>query len=427
MLSLHMKLTVDNFAFIKHADVIVDGITVIAGKNNTGKSTVGKILFSIFAALNNINTKIEGQRYQMIERTLVARILQVAGEKASNIAWKLDGEFEDFMSFHEGKISIDWNLCFKKYAEKVSGLENSEVQQEIKQAVEQIISWPRLRLIKDAISPYISSCFNQQINSLTAPEVPATVTLNIKNKEILMTFEDNAVMDINPGIELTHKVIFYSSPSVIDLMDNYALDNLPMRHLISMLRLYSVRMVDDSDLFEKSMMKDRLSNVLQKIDAILPGKIQKQRVGYALDRPEWKEPLSIKNLSMGLKAFVVLKMLLESNQLKERDVLILDEPEIHLHPTWQLKYAELIVLLQKEFDLSVVVTTHSNFFLDAIETYTKKYKVQDKLHLYLSEQKDEGVEMREVTNNAEAIYSQMADALDVLDSERLSQSCQSDE
>ena len=201
-------------------------------------------------------------------------------------------------------------------------------------------------------------------------------------------------------------------------MDVRMLDNLPMRHLINMLRAYSARMVDDSDLFEKSMMKDRLSDVLQKIDTILPGKIQKQRVGYALARPEWKEPLSIKNLSMGLKAFVVLKMLLESNQLKEKDVLILDEPEIHLHPTWQLKYAELIVLLQKEFDLSVVITTHSNFFMDAIETYTKKYEVQNKLHLYLAEQKEAGVEMIDVTNNSEAIYSKMADAVDILESER---------
>lgn len=414
-----MKLTVDNFAFVKHADIAMDGITVIAGNNNTGKSTIGKILFSIFAALNNINRKIELQRYQMIERTLIARILQVAGEKASSIAWKLDGEFEDFMSFQEGEISIDWNVCFKKYAEKVSGLAKSEVQQEIKHAVEQILSWPRLRLILDAISPYFSSCFNQQINSLESPEVPAKISLYVKNKEISMTFKDNSVTEINPGIELTNKVIFYSSPSVVDLMDVHMLDNLPMKHLINMLRQYSVRMVDDSDLFEKSMMKDRLSEVLQKIDTVLPGNIQKQRVGYALARPQWKEPLSIKNLSTGLKAFVVLKMLLESNQLKDKDVLILDEPEIHLHPTWQLKYAELIVLLQKEFDLSVVITTHSNFFLDAIETYTKKYEVQDKLHLYLAEQKEDGVEMLDVTNNSEAIYSKMADAVDILDSERI--------
>lgn len=419
MLSLHMKLTVDNFAFIKHADIAIDGITVIAGNNNTGKSTVGKILFAIFAVLKNINQKIAGQRYQMIERTLISRIMKIAGEKASSILWKIDGEFDDYLSSHEGEISVDWNSFFKKYSEKVSGLEKSEVQQEIKQAVEQIKSWPRLRLIKDAISPYFSSCFNQQINSLGAPEVPATVTLSIKNREISMTFEDNSVTDINPGIELTNKVIFYNSPSVVDLMDNYMLDNLPMRHLINMLKQYSTRMVDDSDLFEKSMMKDRLSEVLHKIDTVLPGKIQKQRVGYALDRPEWKEPLSIKNLSTGLKAFVVLKMLLESNQLKDKDVLILDEPEIHLHPTWQLKYAELIVLLQKEFDLSIVITTHSNFFLDAIETYTKKYEVQNELHLYLAEQKEDGVEMLDVTNNSEAIYSKMADAVDILDSERL--------
>lgn len=414
-----MKLTIDNFAFIKHADIAIDGITVIAGNNNSGKSTVGKILFAIFAVLKNIKQKIAGQRYQMIERTLISKILRVAGEKASSFAWKLDGEFDDFLSFRDEEISIDWNMFFSKYADKVTGLKNNEVQQEIIHDVEQIKSWPRLRLIKDAISPYFSSCFNQQINSLSSPEVPAQVSLHIKNKEISMIFADNTVTEINLGIELTNKVIFYSSPSVVDLMDAHMLDNLPMRHLINMLRRYSERMVDDRDLFEKSMMKDRLSEVLQKIDTLLPGKIQKQRVGYALARPEWQEPLSIKNLSMGLKAFVVLKMLLESNQLKERDVLILDEPEIHLHPTWQLKYAELIVLLQKEFNLSIVITTHSNFFLNAIETYSRKYATFDKLNLYLAEVEEDGAIIKNVTNASEQIYKKMAEAVATLRSERI--------
>lgn len=415
-----MKLTVDNFAFIKHADVTIDGITVIAGNNNTGKSTVGKILFAIFSVLKDINQKITGQRYRLIEKTLISKILQNAGEKASSIMWKLDGEFDDFLSLQGEKFSIDWNLFFRKYAEKVPGLEKAEIQQEIKHAVEQIESWPRLRLIKDAASPYFSSCFNQQINSLTSPEIPAKVLLNIKDKEISMTFEDNSVTEINPGIELTNKVIFYSSPSVVDLMDAHMLDNLPMQHLINMLRQYSSRMVDDSDLFEKSMMKDRLVKVLNKIDTVLPGRIQKQRVGYGLARPEWKDPLSIKNLSMGLKAFVVLKILLESNQLKDRDVLILDEPEIHLHPTWQLKYAELIVLLQKEFNLSVVITTHSNFFLNAIETYSRKYATHKHLKLYLADVQSDGAVMQDVTNNPELIYQKMAKAVDTLTSERLS-------
>jgi len=415
-----MKLTVDNFALIKHAEIDVDGITVIAGNNNSGKSTVGKILFSIFTALSNIDEKIKNQRLKLIQRTVAAKIYRLAGEDAEFHFWRLERDIRDFMSIHEGETVMDWLAFIKKYVDIVPELRQEYALHEIKQAVAQIESWPRLRLIRDAITPYFSSCFNQQINALTFPEVPATVTLNIKNKEISMTFEDNSVTEINPGIELTNKAVFYSSPLVVDLMGVSMLDNLPMKHLIRLLMSYSDRMTDDSDLFEKSMLKDRLSGVMKKIDAVLPGRILKQRTGYGLARPEWREPLSIKNLSMGLKAFVVLKMLLESNQLKDRDVLILDEPEIHLHPTWQLIYVELIVLLQKEFDLSVVITTHSHFFLNAIETYSRKYATNGKLNLYLAEVEEGRSIMSDVTSDSELIYQKMARAVDILTSERLS-------
>lgn len=415
-----MKLCVDNFALIKHAEIDIDGITVIAGNNNSGKSTVGKILFSIFTALTNIDEKIENQRYQMIQRTFISMLHQASGEMADRFIWRLHGEFDDFITYVDDKITIDWDAFIEKYKKIVPDLKQAESQAKFRQTIAQIEEWPRLRLIKDAIEPYFSSCFHQQLNSLVFPERQARVSLFIKGNETRITFDDNSVTEVQPGIELANKAVFYNSPFVIDLMDARIVDNIPMKHLIRLLANYSERMTDDSDLLEKSMLQNRLAAVLEKINEVLPGRIQKQRRGYGLSRPEWKEPLSIKNLSMGLKAFVVLKMLLESNQLKERDVLILDEPEIHLHPTWQLIYAELIVLLQKEFDLSVVITTHSNFFLDAVETYTKKYKSQDKLRLYLAEQKNGGVEMCDVTNNAEEIYSRMADALDELDSERLS-------
>lgn len=39
-----MELSIRDFAKIQQADIVIDGITVIAGENNTGKSTVGKIL-----------------------------------------------------------------------------------------------------------------------------------------------------------------------------------------------------------------------------------------------------------------------------------------------------------------------------------------------------------------------------------------------
>ncbi len=47
-----MKLKLENIGMIRHADIRLDGLTVIAGENDTGKSTVGKIIFSLVNALN---------------------------------------------------------------------------------------------------------------------------------------------------------------------------------------------------------------------------------------------------------------------------------------------------------------------------------------------------------------------------------------
>lgn len=61
-----MELVVQNLAKIKQAQLQFDGITVIAGNNNTGKSTIGKVLFGIFNAFKDIQGKIEQERNDAI-------------------------------------------------------------------------------------------------------------------------------------------------------------------------------------------------------------------------------------------------------------------------------------------------------------------------------------------------------------------------
>ena len=48
-----MQLQFKNIGKISEASIEVNGITVIAGENNTGKSTVGKVLFCIFNTFYN--------------------------------------------------------------------------------------------------------------------------------------------------------------------------------------------------------------------------------------------------------------------------------------------------------------------------------------------------------------------------------------
>lgn len=57
-----MQLKISNIAKIKEATINIDGITVIAGENNTGKSTIGKLLFAIFNSMNNMDKKIEQEK-----------------------------------------------------------------------------------------------------------------------------------------------------------------------------------------------------------------------------------------------------------------------------------------------------------------------------------------------------------------------------
>lgn len=49
-----MHLSINNFAKISSAELDFDGMTVIAGANNTGKSTAGKVLYVLFRALSQL-------------------------------------------------------------------------------------------------------------------------------------------------------------------------------------------------------------------------------------------------------------------------------------------------------------------------------------------------------------------------------------
>lgn len=61
-----MKLSLRNIGKIKEASVEIDGITVIAGENNTGKSTVGRTLYSLFNSFCDIEEQIRMERVESI-------------------------------------------------------------------------------------------------------------------------------------------------------------------------------------------------------------------------------------------------------------------------------------------------------------------------------------------------------------------------
>ena len=74
-----MKLYLNNVGIIKDSEIQLDGLTVITGKNSSGKTTVGRALYSLICAGNNTVEAFEDarRRYVCSQLLEVERLLQI--------------------------------------------------------------------------------------------------------------------------------------------------------------------------------------------------------------------------------------------------------------------------------------------------------------------------------------------------------------
>ena len=169
---------------------------------------------------------------------------------------------------------------------------------------------------------------------------------------------------------------------------------------------------------EEMVVSEKLNHIFIILNQICDGNLIKTDDSYAYSSSKFKQPLSLSNVSTGFKSFLILKTLLMNGSIEEGSTIILDEPEIHLHPEWQLVLAELIVLIYKEFGVHVLLNTHSPYFLRAIQVYSAKHKIADKCKYYLSELSDDIAVITDVSDNIEKIYSKLSQPLQKLEDER---------
>ena len=103
--------------------------------------------------------------------------------------------------------------------------------------------------------------------------------------------------------------------------------------------------------------------------------------------------------------FSIIKILLNKGEIDNTTMLILDEPEAHLHPKWQNAFAEIIVLLVKELNVNVLLTTHSPNFMLALDAYMRKYEIAEKTNFYQTDVlKDGFVQYHCVNDDMGMIY-----------------------
>lgn len=436
-----MKLHIKNIAKIKEAEVLIDGITVIAGKNNTGKSTIGKVLFCLFDTLYNLDNKIVKQRDLHVDNamsnlyfsTMAANYMGedrvIARETMTNLVSSV------MLKYKENKnLSVqDMMALFEQEKGKSSNHEALiSLEEKYRQTAENLATYlavPEQRVVQEILEEEFGGVFHEQINSLDAPDAPSEVAVTIKEKANTVSFAKNACEKIDINIKLRNQALFIDDPLVLDRLGNH--NGIGRRYGIytEYRNIWEARLIElltsDADsqpvtnAVERIVNKDRLAQIKKLISQAIGESNVVYDDGYKLREGGTSYNVDFANLSYGLRSFIAIKVLLERNIIHDRDVLILDEPEIHLHPQWQVLFAHVIVLLQKEFNLSVVLTTHSHFFVDAINLYSRKYETNENVHYYISGLENNRAVISEVSpNNLDDIYQMMAVAVDELESLR---------
>lgn len=262
------------------------------------------------------------------------------------------------------------------------------------------------RIALQLIDSYFNRVFEHQIQNLKN-HGKASISLNIKKKKINVMFEDNECINWTPGVDILHHAFLVDNPFIVDELSG----RFRYSRSTNIVRSYMIKSIEngfrkEDPVIETVLAKEKLKEIYKILKEVAPGAISvdTNEGSWTLHSQYYDDPIVFRNLSAGLKSFVLLRVLLENGILMDKDVLVLDEPEIHLHPEWQIKYAEIIVLLQKQFDLSIVVTTHSREFLEAIELFSKKYGVQEKCNYYLAYNINGEAKFKNVNDDLTEIY-----------------------
>ncbi|MDE7322654.1 MAG: ATP-binding protein [Lachnospiraceae bacterium] len=408
-----MKLRIQNFAKVKAADIILDGITVIAGKNNTGKSTVGKVLDSMYNSTSNLETKMKRARKSRLRSILLNKFNYSANSvhlSPSIIAETVEKIFEaeaDNESVYNLERLIEYafpnNLM----------MENEKLLKELLDELEEIKAIPDEVFIKVILSNYFSDMFNGNINNVELSDTEAKVEIQIKSGKNVIIFRNDTCLDFSLGYNPVSSSVYLDNPMLLDKLNNSDVMRMPRRYLSEQeynlyTKLAGERRSAEERAINEIINKEKLDGVIRLLNRVIPGEIvYNQKYEYRAEKG--KGGIDIRSMSMGLKSFAILKQLIMNGSLNDKDAVVLDEPEIHLHPEWQMVYAELIVVLQEKFDLNFIINTHSSHFLETLDFYAAKYGRKDICHYYLSEESEGVCGFEEVTDTPEKIYKQLVD------------------
>ncbi|MDO5862230.1 MAG: AAA family ATPase [Thermoplasmata archaeon] len=206
------------------------------------------------------------------------------------------------------------------------------------------------------------------------------------------------------GVPFIPQVVYYDSTSVLDMGNDTPRCGGPdhRQNLMRLLLEGRVRSATGED-----AEKATSGRLYELVCRVVPGEFAVSESGAYLEYIGPEGTFSTEDMADGMKLFSVLKILMDGEKLPIGSVLLLDDPDVHMHPEWQNILAEVIVLLVKQAGVRVVMTTHSQQLALGVQAMSERYGQHvDYYHFLRGE--DGSTECEDVTQNIGRIYEEMA-------------------
>lgn len=432
-----MRLKLKNIGMLKEAELTLHKLCVIAGENDNGKSTVGKIVFCILKAVNRYKEDLrESKEYTIAEKLQEIYFLLRSETRAAN-----EGILDQLGILRSISLRSKVNEeSWTSICESIEGiLEHQEVSAKATEQVQQIVQdITELIVEPEDAKKQIESAFGK----IFAAEFDASLLLQGASEGQIQLFDNdiellNLKIDRESGVSLLSNVepielkdaTFIDSPLILNnhdlLIRSQTLLDMDRRRIGYSGMAYTT--LHTKDLFDKLrqpvMPDDLLSSAKakqqqDKLAAIVGGTISYEKGARDFVFTREQQNVSIKNTASGIKVFGLLQILLANDFVSEKTMLIFDEPENHLHPKWQLKLADLLVEMVSN-GIYVLVSSHSPYMIEALKRFSERAGLADQSGFFLAEQQsirdeDRLEDIFQVLSEPFEIFRQM-DAEDIRD------------
>jgi predicted ATPase len=339
-----------NFAKLKDTSVEFNDITVLAGKPSTGKSYVMKMAY----VYNETSTSfVNGLNIKSIIQ--IEKIMKPLLKDNKLLKQILNSSFESDI-FDKLSDGVE-----KKFQEKIKNLLNS--------------IFTNIEQISDSFSVEFSNKSIRYENQILKINITKT------GKE---SFEKTMEkpFDMNMHLKLDNSIIFVETPLILEFhkyMDKR--EGKTPYHIESLLNI-----LDEDYSFTDEEQDKFIRDFSQKVNRMIGGDIKNRNGSFVFSRNNDKD-YNIFNASSGTKSIGLLQYLVTNKALKKGSILFWEEPEVHLHPTWQLKMVDLFIELMNA-GVKIVFSTHSPYMADYLNAISKRNGYRERISFNVLDEKD---------------------------------------